>query len=225
LLARATVRSAEDLRADVYDALAGAALGGETPAALLAPTLHRLRIAAVESGRNIRYHASRFALLKLILNRSNAGGPRSMTITRQLSETNDPSYNCGRLLAVLDDIQAAALDDVGADILARYYGRASTVPRNVFPSLIQLAQAHLKKIRTGKPGLEVLLDRKLALILALFAPDGPDGCPDFPGLMDPRMQGRFALGFYQQKAADQRERDAKAAEKARAKVNATPDDQ
>ena len=55
----------------VYDALYRAALeNGFNPKALLAPVLHRLRIAAVQSGNGIRFKASHFALIKLILTRS-----------------------------------------------------------------------------------------------------------------------------------------------------------
>lgn len=215
ILARMTARTAEDVRADVYDALTRAALEGRAPSGLLAPTLHRLRIAAVESGRKVGEHTARFALLKLILIRTPKGDD-AMSIGPRLCEaTADSAYNSGRLLAVLDDLQAAAQGAVGADVLARYYGRASTVPRNVFPSLIQLAQSHLKKLGGEKPGLAVTFDRRIADILAHFDADGPAGCPDFPGLMTVQQQGRFALGFYQQKAADFREQaERKAAKKA-----------
>jgi CRISPR-associated protein Csd1 len=202
-LAWSTARTPSDVRSDVYDALYGAAYQGTVPEALLPAVLHRLRIAAVESGNNIRYHTNRFALIKLILKRMK-GTP--MEIKPSLCITDDAPYNCGRLLAVLDNLQYAAMrsdgnKDVGADVLARYYGRASTVPVQVFPSLVQLAQSHLKKLAGSrdKGGLARYFDDQIAEILSRFK--GKEGeAPSFPGLLTVQEQGRFAIGFYQQKA-------------------------
>jgi CRISPR-associated protein Csd1 len=202
-LAWSTARTPSDVRPDVYDALYRAAYERFHPEALLPAILHRLRVAAVESGANVRYHANRFALIKLILKRMKGN---SMEIKPNLCVTNDAPYNCGRLLAVLDNLQYRAMKsgeskDVGADVLARFYGRASTVPAQVFPSLLQLAQSHLKKLSRARDqgGLAHYFDGQLAEILALFK--GSDGeAPSFPGLLTVHEQGRFALGFYQQKA-------------------------
>ena len=77
-----------------------------------------------------------------------------MTIERGIRETNDPPYNCGRLLAVLDDIQREYHKaDIGADIIARFYGNASTFPANVFARLLRLSKAHLNKIGRDKPAV------------------------------------------------------------------------
>jgi CRISPR-associated protein Csd1 len=104
-LAWSTVRTPSDARSDVYDTLYRAAYEGSNPEALLPSALHRLRIAATESGANVRYHANRFALVKLIVKRLEN---TPMGIEPQLCETHDAPYNCGRLLAVLDDIQRQA---------------------------------------------------------------------------------------------------------------------
>jgi CRISPR-associated protein Csd1 len=145
-----------------------------------------------------------------------------MTVQPQLCETDDAPYNCGRLLAVLDDIQFAAhKKDVGADVVARYYGNASTFPANVIPRLLRLANAHLAKLAKGDEKdrkTARALQRKLNSISALFPCDSTSGAPEFPGLLSVREQGRFALGFYQQKASDQRRLDAiRAAKDAQAK--------
>jgi CRISPR-associated protein Csd1 len=208
-LAWTTSRKPSTVRSSVYDALYRAAYQGFNPEALLPAVLHRLKIAAIKSGSNLRYHTSRFALIKLILKRS---GNAPMSIEPQLCETYDKPYNCGRLLAVLDDIQYQAhKKDVGADVIARYYGNASTFPANVLPRLLRLSNAHLGKLAKGdeksrKAGRS--LQRRLNSILALFRSEGPENVSEFPGLLDIRQQGRFALGFYQQKAHDQRRIDA-----------------
>jgi len=209
-LAWSTTRTPSDVRSEVYDALYRAAYEGLNAEALLPAVLHRLRIAAIESGANVRYHANRFALIKLILIRLK---DTPMPIQAQLCETDDAPYNCGRLLAVLDDVQYKAQGDVGADILARFYGNASTFPCNVFPRLLRLARSHLNKLGREDRAAYWALQRRINDICALFPCSATNGPPEFPRQLDIHEQGRFALGFYQQKANDQRERDRGAADR------------
>lgn len=201
-LAATTARVPSEVPSGVADALYRAALEGGNPRALLAPVLNRLRIAAVKSGGNFRYHTSRFALIKLILIRSKES---PMEITPQLCETtNDPAYNCGRLLAVLEDLQRAALGKVGANVVQRFYGNASTYPRNVFSYLLRLEKHHLAKLLKSKntESAGYALGRRIDAICGRFPPTAPGGPPEFPALLNPQEQGRFALGFHQQKAKD-----------------------
>jgi CRISPR-associated protein Csd1 len=205
-LAWTTVRTPSDVRSEVYDALYRAALEGTTnranPVSLLPAVLHRLRIAAAKNGTNVCFESSRFALIKLILNRLE---PRLMTIETAICKTADRPYNCGRLLAVLDDIQREYhKGDVGADIIARYYGNASVFPANVFARLLRLSKAHLDKIGRDNPATAFALQSKVNDVCALFPCTGPSGAPEFPGQLGIFEQGRFALGFHQQKAHDQR---------------------
>jgi CRISPR-associated protein Csd1 len=207
-LASTTARVPSEVSDGVYDALYRAALEpNSNPRSLLAPVLHRLRIAAAESGDGIRFKTSHFALIKLILIRSQES---EMEITHQLCETNDPAYNCGRLLAVLDDLQRAAQGRVGSGIVARFYGNASTYPRNVFSYLMKLSTKHVAKLmkdpRTQAAGFA--LSSRVNEICLLFPGSGEVGAPEFPGLLNPQQQGRFALGFHQQKGKDERDRKA-----------------
>ncbi len=220
-LAWTTERTPSDVRADVYDTLFRAALEGSNPASLLPSVLQRLRISAVKNGANVCFESSRFALIKLILNRLEPSRMTSqdvtgvaMTVTKEICETNNRSYNCGRLLAVLDELQYKAQGDLGADILARYYGNASTFPGNVFPRLLRLARVHLNKLKRDEPAAGYALEAKIGDICALF-PRLKNDAPEFPGQLDIFDQGRFALGFHQQKAHDQRARDERKAAKAK----------
>ena len=130
-----------------------------------------------------------------------------MTLERQLCETYDPAYNCGRLLALLDDLQYASQGDVGADIVARFYGNASTYPRNVFQRLLRLEKHHRAKLLKNREKKKIgfALGRKIDDLCALFPGAVPGGPPEFPGILNPHEQGRFALGFHQQKAKDDRD--------------------
>jgi CRISPR-associated protein Csd1 len=224
-LASTTARIPSEVQTTTYDILYRAAIepGRFCPLSLLAPVLQRLKIAAAERGNAIRFNTSRFALLKLILKRS---GDCPMPVEHVLcEETNDPAYNCGRLLAVLDDLQRAAQGQVGADIVSRFYGAASTYPAQVFQTILKLAKAHENKLKkSANPRLRnkgYALTSRINDILSRFQPDGDGKAPGFPTVLSPKEQGRFALGFHQQKAADERAVKAYLAAKA---AGQTPDD-
>lgn len=204
-LAATTARVPSEVPDGVYDALYRAAFDRVfNPRALLAPVLQRVRIAAAQTGDGVRFKTSHFALLKLILIRSQENPMENLT--PQLCETStDPAYNCGRLLAVLDDLQLAAQGRVGAGIVARFYGNASTFPRNVFPVLLKHARPHLAKLRKDpkKAGAASALEARINGICGLFTMKPPAAAPEFPGLLSPLEQGRFALGFHQQKGREE----------------------
>ncbi len=202
-LAATTARVPSEVSDGVHDALYRAALEeGTNPVSLLAPLLQRIRIIAAQAGAGLRFRTSHFALLKLILIRSEEN---PMEITPHLCETSDPAYNCGRLLAVLDSLQYAAQGRVGAGIVSRYYGTASTYPANVFPHLVKHSKHHVQKLmRTRKEAAAFALQSRVHEILGRFRAAAPGDAPEFPGLLNPQQQGRFALGFHQQKGHDER---------------------
>lgn len=132
--------------------------------------------------------------------------------TKLTADTDDPAYNCGRLLAVL----AAAQDKAheykleGAGVAERYFGTASVSPASVFPLLLRLNRHHLNKISKSErfAGHERFLQEQIQSILTLFKPEQPGKPPVFPRTLDLQAQGRFALGFYQQSAEDDAARKA-----------------
>ncbi len=124
---------------------------------------------------------------------------------------NDPAVLCGRMLAILDLIHDKAHDGRSSSSPAnRFYGSASTTPALVFPRLCKLARYHLDKYKNkglarkhefgvpaGKradgvsedaPGLAQIADRILAV------------CGRYPRMLSLEEQGRFALGFYHERA-------------------------
>ena len=212
-LASTTVRDAKDLQADVPAQLYRAALDATAPPLnLLKPILNRLDIDLVKNGPYIALrNLSRFALLRLILNRNRKEGELKME--PKVFETNDPAYNCGRLLAIFDDLQARSSEFQleGAGVVERYYGSASSAPNSAFGILWRLHQHHLKKLsRQGDRGRAAseAIKRRIAEIAALFPQPAANLPPAFPRTFDLQAQGRFALGFYQQKAADDAARRA-----------------
>lgn len=107
-------------------------------------------------------------------------------------ESEDPAYNLGRLFAALESAQRGALGNVNATIRDRYMGAASATPAGVFPLLIRGAQSHLGKLR--KEGKGGWLEREIEEI--------SDRIGDaYPRSLKLEAQGRFFLGYYQQRKA------------------------
>lgn len=211
-LAQATVREAKDLQPETTTQLYRAALEGSAPSLVLAKKIvDRFNIDLVRDGLNALRNLSRFALLRLVINRNRKED--EPMIEPALSETEDTAYNCGRLLAIFDDLQMAAHDYKleGAGVVERYYGAASSAPNTAFGILWRLHQHHLKKLaRTGDNGRAKaeVIKRKIEEIVCRFHQRDPRFPPEFPRAFDMRAQGRFALGFYQQKAAERQARTA-----------------
>ena len=108
-LACTTVREAKDLLPDVSAQLYRAALEGTAPSvSLLTPILNQLHSKLVrDENYTVLYDQSRFALLKLILNRNRK--KTNMEIKPELTaDTDDAAYNCGRLLSVFNETQKKA---------------------------------------------------------------------------------------------------------------------
>ena len=197
-LATTTVRSGDDLPPALMPTLARCALTGDpVPENVLAACLRRLR---VETGGG-QFTVARMALIKLILNRLPQIGDLSMTETLdEPMSDRSPGYACGRLLALLARCQSPKDYGASAQLLERYYGAASTAPRSVLAVLLRLNRHHLRKIRDEMPGFAFNLEQELEARLEPFRAT-PTSDPNFPAVLSLAEQGRFALGFYQQRAA------------------------
>ena len=95
---------------------------------------------------------ARVALIKACLLRQNRfnqpKGGNNMTDSLN-TESTDPAYLCGRLLAVFDRLQYLALRGVNAGVVERFYASASTTPALVMGRLFRNAQNHLAKVGGG----------------------------------------------------------------------------
>jgi len=128
-----------------------------------------------------------------------------------------PAYHCGRLLAVLDEVQRAALPGVNATIIDRFFGTASTAPGSVFSRLVRGAQPHLGKLQRNRAGAYVALQGRLEEILGHIQ--------NFPRTLTLEEQGLFALGYYHQRAQDRGEAHEAAERRRAANTSATTDSQ
>ena len=110
-------------------------------------------------------------------------------------ENKNPAYICGRIFAVMEGIQRAALGkELNAGIRERFFSAASSSPSPAFGRLMRLSQNHLSKLKQEKPGLAVTLDRELQELCSSI--------PVFPAILSLEEQGQFALGYYHQKQYD-----------------------
>jgi len=183
-LAAATVRDPrKDLSAPTIRTLLHAALTGTpVPMGLLAQAVRRNRAEQ-------RVTRQRAALIKLVL--------RDDAMIQLDRENPDPAYRCGRLLAVLEEIQQAAIPGANTTIVDRFFGTASSAPASVFGRLLRGAQPHLAKIERDKRGAYVALQQRLEEILG--------GLSGFPPTLPLQQQGLFSLGYYHQRAWDRKQ--------------------
>ena len=213
-LSCATVREAKDLKAETPASLYAAALEATAPPiSLIKPLLDQLQSKILkDENYRVIWDQSRFALLKLILNRNR--NKQTMEIKTDLTtKTDDPAYNCGRLLSILASTQDKAHEYKleGPGVAERYFGTASVSPSSVLPLLLRLNRHHLKKIGKSQrySGHEGFIEEQIKDLLVLFKPKLTGQPPSFPRTLDLQAQGRFAIGFYQQSAADSAARQMK----------------
>ena len=199
----------DKLKPNLMAQLYRAALTGSAPSiTLLNPLLERLRANVAKEGTKALYDQSRFALLRLIVNRHHRNRKElNMEIPSNIpAKTDDPAYNSGRLLSVLNSLQRSAHDGKlqGASIAERYYGSASTNPNAAFSILWRLHQHHLKKLRQrGEKGQKAAhrIRENIMEICSRITPTTPGQPPQLPRVFVIIEQARFALGFYHQEAA------------------------
>jgi CRISPR-associated protein Csd1 len=208
-LAAATVRDPrKDLGPVVPRALLHAALtGGPLSWDVLYQAIRRNRAEQTVD-------RSRATLIKLVLASQDPHHVEEAMVQLDVDHPS-PAYHCGRLLAVLEEIQRAAMPGINATIVDRFFGTASTAPASVFGRLVRGAQPHLAKLERDRPGMYTALQRRLEEVLAPLSA--------FPRTLTLQGQGLFALGYYHQRAADRAAARA-AAERRRGETDAASPD-
>jgi len=207
-LAAATVRDPRnDLAPPTPRALLRTALAGTPlPMSLLAQAVRRIRAEQ-------QITRPRAALIKLVLRTQ--GEIEEGDMVRLNPDHPSPAYHCGRLLAVLEDVQRLAIPGIKATIVDRFFGAASSSPNSVFSRLVRGAQPHLGKLERDNRGAWFALQRRLQDILA--------NLDEFPRFLTLKDQGLFALGYYHQHTFD-RAQAREAAARRRAGLPLSPDD-
>lgn len=148
-------------------------------------TLYSACIRRIRAERELT--TTRAAIIKAYLNRQNNNDKKIGTMLD--NENCNQGYLCGRLFAVLENLQFAAN---GQDsIRSSYMNAASTTPSTVFSTILKLSNNHYGKLAKDKKGLANFYDNQKKEIMALIQ--------KFPDTLDLSDQGRFFLGYYHQK--------------------------
>lgn len=130
----------------------------------------------------------RAAIIKAYLLRQNSFEHKEVLTVKLNEEATYTPYLLGRLFAVLEELQDKANPGINTTIRDRYFSSASATPSVVFPTLIRLAQAHLKKVDEGA---RRYYDGQIGQILAKID-------EKYPMRLDLQDQGVFQLGYYHQ---------------------------
>ena len=120
----------------------------------------------------------------------NESSKEALCVELNQNTTYQP-YLLGRLFAVLEGLQEATNPGINTTIRDRYFNSACATPAVVYPQLIKLAQAHLKKLGGRQ---EVYYKKQIGEILTKFN-------RDYPVRLNLYDQGIFQLGYYHQTQA------------------------
>lgn len=167
--------------------------GKPLPRMLLSAIIRRVRADGNITGR-------RAAICKAVINRTlaekfpNHFYSEKEAIPVSLDPDNlNPAYRLGRLFAVLESAQLAALPKLKATIKDRYFAAASATPARVFPLLVKNATHHLARLKKGdKSKLGYWFEKEMGMIwLGLDV--------NMPLALTLEDQGRFIAGYYHQR--------------------------
>lgn len=178
-------------------------LGYPVPPGILESSVRRMRVVAQDTSKEFQksreYHVIASATkLSMTYGRKEAKTLQELDVNR-----DNLAYLCGRLLAVLEEVQRrASTSKLNVTVVERFFGAASTSPVTVFPGLLRLAEtAHLPKLRKKGSGFQQMR----ILIQDICAQMDKQ----FPVTLTLKEQGEFVLGFYHQRASLEKERVAR----------------
>ena len=167
-------------------------MAGDTLRAILTNTLYP---ATLLNGVTLRIRAdremnrTRAAILKAYyLKNRNPFVPEEVLTVSLNQDSNHEAYVLGRLFSVLEAIQSDANPGINATIRDKYFSSASATPGVVFPTLVNLAQKHLRKLDEGK---KIFYDKQLTELMSKLG-------ETYPNRMNLPQQGAFQLGYYHQ---------------------------
>lgn len=164
------------------DMLRAVLSGGRYPATLMNQTQLRIR-AEREMTRG------RAAIVKAYLLRNADDRYKEVVQTVELNEnTTYTPYVLGRLFAVLEGLQQDANPGINTTIKDRYFSSACATPAIVFPQLVKLAQAHLKKLSVGN---QIYYNKQITALEGLLV-------ETYPKRLNLYDQGTFQIGYYHQ---------------------------
>lgn len=187
----------ETVNANAREKKPAPGMAGDTLRAILTNTPYP---ATLLNGVTLRIRAdremnrTRAAILKAYyLKNSNPFVPEEVLTVSLNQDSNHEAYVLGRMFSVLEAIQSDARKkdskkEINATIRDKYFSSASATPGVVFPTLVNLAQKHLRKLDEGK---KIFYDKQLTELMSKLG-------EVYPKRMNLPQQGAFQLGYYHQ---------------------------
>lgn len=183
--------------------------GDRFPGALLSQLLMRVRSDKLLDGLRIsliKAVITRAMRLEGRLPRGISGQSQEDYLVRSDPDDPNPARRLGRLFALVERAQLAALGDrVNATVKDKYLGTCAATPAQIMSKLlINAEQHHLKKLRNGHSDAEWIKDadharkvgaginRDIGRLAAKF-----EG--NFPAQHSDEEQGFFLVGYYQER--------------------------
>ena len=161
--------------------------GYKYPIALLETVVRRVK---TDKDVSITGNRIRAGLIKAVLNRMAEKEEIPMTLDR---ENQNQAYLCGRLFAVLEQLQdTASGGNLNSTIKDRFFASAASKPVLVFPKLLKLSQNHLDKFRGKNERNYVFYNKLISEIIDMLQ-------GEFPDTLLLADQGKFIIGYYQQR--------------------------
>jgi CRISPR-associated protein Csd1 len=168
-------------------------LGGELARAILSggPYPHTLFATVVGRIRaDKKINAARVGLCKAVIKRNFAR--EDFPVALDPANTN-AAYRLGRLFALIEGAQKAALPGIKATVKDKYFGAACATPARVFPLLHKSAINHLAAVRKERgPGLAHWMDQEIGAVWSGLT-------DELPRMLRLEDQGRFIAGYYHQR--------------------------
>ncbi|MBO8436839.1 MAG: type I-C CRISPR-associated protein Cas8c/Csd1 [Spirochaetes bacterium] len=146
-------------------------------------------ISRIMADRNV--NSIRAAFIKAYLLKNSSDNRKKEVAEVKLNNKSDyQPYVLGRLFAVLENVQRAA--NGAGTIKDRFFDSACATPSIAFPSVLLLANKHLKTLeRKDKPGLARYFEEQIVDIMSLLG-------KSFPSHLTLEEQGVFIIGYYHQ---------------------------
>lgn len=148
----------------------------------------QVRIRADHEITYVRAAIIKAHLLRNTQNNAQNARYKEAAVVKLNENTTYPPYVLGRLFCVLEALQQAANNQNNTTIRSRFFSAASTTPAVAFPTLVRLAQAHLKKLDEGQ---KVYYDKQITGLLSMLD-------ETYPSRLNIYDQGVFQLGYYHQ---------------------------
>ncbi len=141
-----------------------------------------------DKSKFIKFNNTRISIIKACINRSLRLNEKKEEITMSLNlENTNEAYLCGRLFAVLENLQTdASGGNINKTIKDTYFSSACSKPSTIFPKLLKLSVYHMSNAKYGKNREYEIKD----IVSKLNN--------EFPDTLSLKEQGKFIIGYYQQ---------------------------